>query len=476
MVEETLKMEEDKSKSAHVLLLPYPIQGHINPLLQFADRLVGKGLKATLVAPVRSRDDIRRADRSALTSTNTEYISDGHDDGLPSDYSSEAYWATLRRVGSQTLGDLIARLNEEGPRPVCLIYDSFLTWALDVAHAYGILGVTFLTQSYAVSSIYSLCHRSILVVQREPGARYSLPGLPLLSLQDLPSFIVQAEGNGFFLDLLLGQFKNIEKADYVLMNSFDSLESKVSEETAEPWSPKMIGPALPLAYLVGRNARSTSTGDDQGRLVTCLSWLDERPVGSVVYVSFGSIAALSVEQMEEIASALRSSKWPFLWVVRIPFAHQQGGNQLPEGFLEATFQQGLVVPWCPQLDVLAHRAVGCFVTHCGWNSTLEGLSQGVPMVAAPLRSDQPTNSKFIFDVWKVGVCAEVDGNEVIRKGELERCIREVMEGERGAELRRNAHRWRGLTTEAVAEGGTSDNNIKELVATLSNFHLNNCHE
>ncbi|ERN20301.1 hypothetical protein AMTR_s00066p00178410 [Amborella trichopoda] len=184
------------------------------------------------------------------------------------------------------------------------------------------------------------------------------------------------------------------------------------------------------------------------------------------------MAALSAEQMEEIASALRLSKWPFLWVVRPPLEHQKGGNSLPEGFAEATSKQGLVVPWCSQLDVLAHQAVGCFVTHCGWNSKLEGLSQGVPMIAAPLWSDQQTNSKFISDVWEVGVRVEVDENEVLRRGELERCIKEFMEGERGDQLRKNAHKWRDLAREAMNEGGSSDNNTKEFAAMVSNGHFN----
>ncbi|KAL4193709.1 hypothetical protein AMTRI_Chr06g178120 [Amborella trichopoda] len=461
-------MEEGKAKSSHVLVLPYPIQGHINPLLQFADGLASKGVKASLVVPLRIHGDIlHKVDTSSLATIPLEYISDGYDDGVPLTFDPGAYDISLQRVGSQTLGELIARLAVDGLQPVCLIYDSILQWALDIAHAHGILGVAFLTQSYAVSSMCSLYHRRALVVQAEPDACFSVPGMPPLSLQDLPKFIAQPKADRFLLDLLLGQFKNIDKADYVLLNSFDCLETGVIEGMAEPWSPKMIGPALPSLYLDSRNTRATKTGDEQGKLVNCLGWVDERPDGSVVYVSFGSLAALTVEQMEEIGGALRSIKWPFLWVVRPPYAYEQGRNSLPDGFLDATSEQGLVVPWCPQLEVLAHRAIGCFVTHCGWNSTLEAISQGVPMVAVPQWSDQPTNAKFISDVWKMGIRVEVDEKEVVRSGELERCIREVMDGETGAELRENGQRWKKLARAAVADGGSSDNNIKEFVAMVS---------
>ncbi|KAL4193712.1 hypothetical protein AMTRI_Chr06g178150 [Amborella trichopoda] len=436
-------MEKEKTKSAHVLLLPYPAQGHINPLLQFAHRLTANGLRVTLAVPIRCCNDVNKTDPSALTSINLEFISDGYDGGLPSDFDAETYEAELHHVGSQTLDDLIARLNAQGSRLVCLIYDSFHTWAFN---------------SCAVSSIYCRYLRGYLVVRTGPDECFWLPGLPPLGLRDLPSFIGRIAGDHFYLNLLLGQCKNVEKADYVLKNSFDSLEGGVSKEMGEPWSPKMIGPALPSAYLSGENPRAT--------------WTRDKPTRSVVYVSFGSMAALSAEQMEEIASALRLSKWPFLWVVRPPLEHQKGGNSLPEGFAEATSKQGLVVPWCSQLDVLAHQAVGCFVTHCGWNSKLEGLSQGVPMIAAPLWSDQQTNSKFISDVWEVGVRVEVDENEVLRRGELERCIKEFMEGERGDQLRKNAHKWRDLAREAMNEGGSSDNNTKEFAAMVSNGHFN----
>ncbi|ERN20295.1 UDP-glycosyltransferase 74E1 [Amborella trichopoda] len=465
-------MEEERGKSAHVLLLPYPSQGHINPLLYFADRLASNGLRVTFVTPIQSKKYFHKADPAVLASTHLEFFSDGHDDGLPPDLDLEAYQSNLRRLGSRAVGDLIDRLTVQGVRPVSLVYDSFYLWALDVAHDHGILGVSFLTQSCAVGSIYNRYLHGHPVRPKEPNGHVTIPGMPLLGLRDIPSFIAQPEGNRFILEWLSGQFENIDQADYVLVNSFDSLEAEVRKEIAEAWSLMMIGPALPAVYLGSKNPRATKMSGEQGMLTDCLQWLDGRPVGSVVYVSFGSMAVLSAEQMEEVSGALRRSKWAFLWVVRPPSANEKAGNSLPEGFMEATSEQGLVVPWCSQLDVLSHRAVGCFVTHCGWNSTLEGLTQGVPMVAIPQWSDQPTNSKLVSDVWKMGVRVEVDEKEVVRSGEVERCIREVMEGERGAELRRNAQRWKDLAWEAVAEGGSSDNNIKKFVANMSSSHLN----
>ena len=226
---------------------------------------------------------------------------------------------------------------------------------------------------------------------------------------------------------------------------------------------KTIGPTIPSMYLDKR------LEDDKDYGLTpfnpnadCLSWLDAQEVSSVVYVSFGSLASLGEEQMEELAWGLKRSNNHFLWVVR-----ESEDQKLPINFKEETSNKGLVVSWCPQLDVLAHKAVGCFMTHCGWNSTLEALSLGVPMVVMPQWTDQTTNAKFVADVWEVGVRVKAaDEKGTVKREEIEECIRIVMEGERGKEMKRNAERWKELAKEAASEGGSSDKNIEEFVASI----------
>ncbi|KAI8009989.1 UDP-glycosyltransferase 74E2 [Camellia lanceoleosa] len=116
--------------------------------------------------------------------------------------------------------------------------------------------------------------------------------------------------------------------------------------------------------------------------------------------------------------------------------------------------------------MLAHKAIGCFVTHCGWNSTLEGLGLGVPMVGVPKWADQLTNAKFIEEIWSVGVRAKEDEKGVLRREELMGCLKEVMEGERSVEIRKNACKWKELAKEAISEGGSSDKSIDEFVEHL----------
>lgn len=226
---------------------------------------------------------------------------------------------------------------------------------------------------------------------------------------------------------------------------------------------RTIGPTIPSLYLDGRikddkdycfNFYKPSTD-------ACINWLNERQNGSVVYISFGSLALLEIEQMVELAWGLKESNEYFLWVVRASEL-----AKLPKTFVEDTREKGLIVSWCPQLDVLAHKAMGCFVTHCGWNSTLEALSLGVPMVAMPRWTDQPTNAKFVMDVWKMGIWARSDDKGIVQREVVTDCITEIMEGEKGKEIRRTATKWKELARKAVDEGGSSDKSIDEFVFAL----------
>lgn len=197
----------------------------------------------------------------------------------------------------------------------------------------------------------------------------------------------------------------------------------------------------------------------------CLNWLNPQPISSVVYVSFGSMAKLEAEQMEELAWGSKNSNKNFLWVVR-----STEESKLPKNFIEelksASEKKGFVVSWCPQLQVLEHKSIGCFLTHSGWNSTLEAISLGVPIVTMPQWSDQPTNAKLVQDVWEMGVRAKQDEKGIVRREIIEENIKLVMEEEKGKVIRENAKKWKEFARNAVDEGGSSDKNIEEFVSSL----------
>lgn len=227
---------------------------------------------------------------------------------------------------------------------------------------------------------------------------------------------------------------------------------------------RTIGPTVPSVYLDKRLEDDKDYGFNLYKPIseTCMQWLDSKEPGSVVYVSFGSAAALSAPQMTEMAHALRQTSSNFLWVVK---ATEE--SNLPNKFVEETSGKGLVVAWCPQLEVLAHQAIGCFITHCGWNSTVEGVSLGVPMVGMPQFLDQMTNAYLLEKVWEVGVQPKVDEKGLASGEEIERCISQVMQaGERGQEFKKKAMQWKQIAKEAVDEGGSSDKCIDEIIAQL----------
>jgi len=265
-------------------------------------------------------------------------------------------------------------------------------------------------------------------------------------------------------------FKSLPEATWVLGNSFEELESEEIKSMKLVAPMRTVGPLIPSAFLDGRNPGDKDSGAHLWKTTNCMDWLNAKESASVVYVSFGSLAVLSKEQNREIAFGLKASGYSFIWVMR---PSSSNGNidsdeNFPEGFLNETSEQGLVVPWCPQLEVLSHESVGAFMTHSGWNSTLEGLSLGVPMLAVPQWSDQTTNSLYIAEKWKTGLrLSKRSADGLVGKEEVEKSIRTVMETERGIEMRKNALRWKTLAREAMMEGGSSDKNIEDFVEEIA---------
>lgn len=459
--------EQDSEQSIHVVLLPNPSQGHINPILQFGKRLAAhRGVRCTLAVTRFVLGQSGQPSPGAGGAVHIAPISDGCDRGGFGEAGGiEAYTARLESAGSETVGELLRSEADQG-RPVrALVYDAFLPWAQRVGRRHGAACAAFFTQPCAVDVAYGHAWAGrveppLALGKEEP---LDLPGLPAgLRPGDLPTFLTDPDDRGY-LDLLVNQFGGLDTADHVLVNSFYELQPQESDYMASTWRAKTVGPAVPSAYLDNRLPDDTSYGFHifTPLTETTKAWLDARPARSVVYASFGSIAKPDAAQMSEMAEGLYNCGKAFLWVVRAPES-----SKLPENFTDKTKERGLVVTWSPQLEVLAHPAVGCFVTHCGWNSTMEGLGAGVPMVAMPQWSDQTMNAKYIEDVWRVGVRVHPDDKGVVRKEELEKCVREVMEGERSSEYIRNAADWKEKAKRAMSEGGSSDKNILEFLGKL----------
>ncbi|KAL5698960.1 N-hydroxythioamide S-beta-glucosyltransferase [Ranunculus cassubicifolius] len=440
-------MESKEAKyRGHVVVLPYPSQGHINPLVQFAKRLASKGVKATVATTHYTVNTIH------APNVGVEPISDGYNEsGHAQAPSTEVYLESFKSVGSKTLSEVIQKFENSAFPVNCIVYDSFFGWALDVARKHGIYGAPFFTYSAHVCSIYGHIRSGALNLPiKNENKPVLLDGLPPLEFSDFPSYLRSPEFEVSipYATMNLNQFSNLEKN---------------GKPMSETWPAKSIGPMIPSTYLDGRIEDDKGYGANLWKPLgeECMKWLDSKPHASVVYVAFGSMLALNTAQIDEIGWGLKNSGWNFLWVVK-----KSESSKLSSAVVEGIQEKGLVVTWCNQLEVLAHTSVGCFLTHCGWNSTLEGLSLGVPMVGVGKWADQPTNAKFIQDVWRVGVRTKSDEKGIVSREELERCVKEVMEGKRSEEIKKNVKKWSEIAKEAISEGGSSDKNIDEFVGHL----------
>lgn len=201
----------------------------------------------------------------------------------------------------------------------------------------------------------------------------------------------------------------------------------------------------------------------------CLKWLDSKKPNSVIYVCFGSVTNFASSQLYEIAIALEASGQDFVWVIR----KVKNVEELPEGFEERVKGKGLIIKgWAPQVLILDHEAVGGFVTHCGWNSTLEGVCAGVPMVTWPFFADQFYNEKLVTEVLRIGVAVGVqqwsrNGSGGIKREAIEKAVKSLMVGKESEEMRRRAKELKEMARKAVEEGGSSYANLSALIEELS---------
>ncbi|XP_028760537.1 UDP-glycosyltransferase 84B2-like [Neltuma alba] len=270
-------------------------------------------------------------------------------------------------------------------------------------------------------------------------------------------------------NILQDLFQSLDKAQWVLATSFDEIEEEIVKAMDYLIKNRSIGP-LVSPFLVGQKETDDLSINLWNNEDSCMGWLDDKPDCSVIYISFGSVIVFTQKQIDNIVMALRNTEKSFLWVVKPARKHceEDDSAKLPNEFLEEMKKKetGLVVTWCPQEKVPMHRSVGCFMTHCGWNSTAETVVAGVPVIAYPKWSDQPTNAKLCGSVFEnsVKVNFEEDGN--VSAEQLERCIRKVMEDPEGNKMKKKALKLKDAARKVLQEGGSSHNNVNQFIGEL----------
>nr|XP_043634578.1 UDP-glycosyltransferase 75C1-like [Erigeron canadensis] len=456
----------------HFLLVTYPVQGHINPALEFSKRLIILGVKVTFTIPVSAYRKMIKAGR-VPEGFNFVVFSDGFDDGFNSNTNDHMLFMTqMKRRGSETLKETILSNSAQnnGSTPItCLVYTPLLPWAAEVARGLNVPSALLWIQPASILRVYYYYFNGYDKLIRdccnEPSWSIELPGLPSLKSRDLPSFCFPSNPYGFILDAVKEQLDMVasEEKPIIFVNSFDALEEEALKEIDDgKLSMIAIGPLVPRGDLVFEKSKD----DDD-----IMEWMTTKPKGSIVYVAFGSLLVLTKKQKDAIAQGLLGSERPFLWVIRDEDANLKGeeGEENKEKLscMEELEKLGLIVPWCSQLEVLSHPSLGCFVTHCGWNSTLESIVCGVPVVAFPHWNDQPMNAKLLADVWETGVRVAPNEDGAVEGEEIRKCIEMVMaDDEKGIAMRNNANKWKDLASAAVKETGSSNTNLKSFLELI----------
>ena len=288
-----------------------------------------------------------------------------------------------------------------------------------------------------------------------------IPGMKDIRLKDIPTFLRTTDRNDKMIDFILHETERAKRASAIILNTFDDLEHDVLEGFATLLPPVYsIGPLNLVINQIPPESELQTLGSNLWKEETeCLQWLDSKDPNSVVYVNFGSITVMTEIQLIEFAWGLANSNKTFLWVIR-PDLVGGASAVVPEEFTKETRERSMLATWCPQEEVLRHPAIGGFLTHSGWNSTVESICGGVPMICWPFFAEQQTNCRFCCKEWGIGM--EIEGDP--KRDYIEGLVRKLMEGEEGKEMKKKALEWKKLAMEA-AKGpkGSSFVNLEKMV-------------
>ncbi|KAE8807738.1 hydroquinone glucosyltransferase-like [Hordeum vulgare] len=469
---ESLASAGAASSERHVVLLASPGAGHLIPLAELARRLVEHhGFAATLVTftDLSSPEALSGVPACVATATLPSVSLDDLPAGTPME-------TVLFQLVHRSVPSLRALLRSVGDPLVALVPDFFCSAALPLAAELGVPGYVFVPSNLATIALMRVTldlHEGVPQGEyRDLPETIELPGGVLLRRTDLPRSFQSSREPVY--GHLVEEGRRYLRADGFLVNTFYEMEPAIVEEFKQAAERGALAPVFP----VGPFVRPSTSSDDATGSTACIEWLDGQPTGSVVFVSFGSGGSLTVEQTAELAAGLEASGHRFLWVVRMP--NLEDGNEhgdrggknplawLPEGFLERTKDKGLAVAaWAPQVRVLSHPATAVFVSHCGWNSALESVSAGVPMVAWPLYAEQRMNAVVLEG--SVGVALRPRARE---RGEIAAVVKELMEGaDKGRAVRRQAGDLQQAAARAWSPEGSSRRALEQVAAAWKKVTL-----
>ncbi|GAV58921.1 UDPGT domain-containing protein [Cephalotus follicularis] len=470
-----------QSYQPHFILIPLMTQGHLIPMVDIARLLAQRDVTVTIVTTphnfARFGSIIDRDIRSGKQINVLQLPFQSTENGLPEGCEnvdtlpSPSLIPNLMAAIAMLQKPLEQLFEELKPSPSCIVTDKYLAWTADTAAKFKIPRIVF----DGTSCFASLCSHNLDISKvyekvSESSETFVVPGLP-----DRIEFTrAQLPGSfnpGSLLDLkkFRDKIRAAEAEEYgVLVNTFEELEPEYAKGYQKAKGKKVwcIGPvSLCNKELLDRAQRGNKASTDENQ---CLKWLDSWAPNSVIYACFGSINRITPPQLIELGLGLEATNRPFIWVIRGAYKKEDIEKWLIEdGFEERVRGRGLIIRgWSPQVLILSHPAIGGFLTHCGWNSTTEGICAGVPMITWPLFAEQFYNEKFVVQILDIGVRVGAEvvvhmGEEdkvgvVVKREQVKEAIEKIMgEGKEREERRERAKNLAKMANKAVDEGGSS---------------------
>nr|KYP41620.1 Cytokinin-O-glucosyltransferase 2 [Cajanus cajan] len=447
-----------------VLVLPFPAQGHVNPLMTLSEKLVQHGCKVIFVNSDINHKRVVSSmveQQHSIDESKIKLVS--IPDGLGPD-DDRHDWGKLcdaiRSTMPSALQKLIEDIHLNGDIRISFIIADFgMAWAFEVGTKFGIKGAMFFPMSATMFALFyntpklideGIINSDGLILTNKKTIRLS----PNMSEMDIGTFFwlhlgdpLNTKGVFVFLGHCL---RTLNLAEWWLCNTISELEPGVLN---------IVPKLLPIGPLLRSNDNTNATTRSMGQFweedLSCMNWLDQQPHGSVTYVAFGSITLFNQNQFDELALGLDLTNRPFLWIVR----HD---NKLT---YPSEFQghEGKLAEWAPQQKVLNHPAIACFVTHCGWNSTMEGLSNGVPLLCWPYIADQIYNKIHICDELKLGVGLNSDENGLVSRWEIKKKLDQLLSDEN---MRARSIKLKEKLMDNQIDSGQSLKNLNKLVKWL----------
>ncbi|KAL7174059.1 hypothetical protein ACSBR2_033332 [Camellia fascicularis] len=470
----------------NIVMFPFMAQGHLIPFLALALQIEQRGYNVIFVNTTLNIIKLRKSIPPTSSIRLLEIPFNSSDHGLPPGSENTdvlPYTLVIQLLEASTslkpaFTSLLSDLIHDGSPLLCVVADIFFGWTVEVTHDLGLFHAFF----SGAGGFGLACYHSVwlnLPHRSNDSAEFSLPDFPeagKFHMTQLAASFVAADGKDRWS---VFQHKNLpgwSYSDGVLFNSIEELD-KIG---LAYFRRKLNRPIWPIGPILLLGEDRSRVGKKHGiKPEECIEWLDTKPPNSVLYVSFGSMNTMSASQMIQLAKALEQVRnTNFIWVVRPPLgfditAEFRPKEWLPEGFIERVVvdqKRGLiVVQWAPQVEILSHESVGAFLTHCGWNSVLEALSGGVPLMGWPMAAEQFFNAKFLAE--EVGVCVEVarGTNFEVRHEDIMEKIELVMgENAKGKEMRRKAGEVKEMIKEAIRdEEGFKGSSVKAMDEFLS---------